>query len=137
MDTIETPLLHAKSFLKADLLLIGGEAAAALDMAASILRRRGHDVAIDRSGLGGLSTVDEYDLVLLEADTRDPGAFALLDRLRKVSIVPVMVLIPVTARGQGIHALELGADCFVLLPFDRRELVARSEALIRRYRSAF
>jgi two-component system response regulator CpxR len=81
--------------------------------------------------------VDEYDLVLLEADTRDPGAFALLDRLRKVSIVPVMVLIPVTARGQGIHALELGADCFVLLPFDRRELVARSEALIRRYRSAF
>lgn len=137
MDTIETSLLQSKSFLKANLLLVGGEAAAALDMAASILRRRGHGVEINRSGVGGLSAVDDYDLVLLEADTRDPDAFLFLDRLRQVSIVPLMVLIPVTARGQGIHALELGADCFVLLPFDRRELVARTEALIRRYRNTF
>jgi DNA-binding response OmpR family regulator len=31
----------------------------------------------------------------------------------------------------------LGADSFVVVPFDRRELVARAEALVRRYRQAF
>lgn len=116
------------------MLVLGGEGAAVLDVAASILRRRGHEVEVERSGMTSIAALDAYDLVVLEPDSRDPNALSILGSLRQVSIVPLLVLVPLTARGQGIRALELGADCFMVSPFDRRELVARSEALIRRYR---
>ena len=106
-------------------------------MVASIFRRRGHLVEIDPNWTEDFSAIDAHDLVVVELDVRKPDVLSFLGRLRQISVVPLLVLIPMTARSQGIRALELGADCFVVLPFDRRELVARSEALIRRYRQAF
>lgn len=118
-------------------MLVGAERAAALEIAASALNRRGHEVAFSRAGFESLADVDAYDLMVLEPEQHNPNALVFLGKLREVSTIPLMVLVPMTARGQGIHALELGADSFLVLPFDRRELVARSEALIRRYRQDF
>jgi len=137
MHEVEAFLSEATPFPRSRVLLVGIEGAGALDMVASIFRRRGYLVEIDPNGTEELSSIDAYDLVVVELDVRKPDALSFLGRLRQISVVPLLVLIPMTARSQGIRALELGADCFVVLPFDRRELVARSEALIRRYRQAF
>ena len=137
MYEVETLLSEATPLLRSRVLLVGIEGAGALDMVASIFRRRGHLVEIDPNWTEDLSTTGANDLVVIELDVRKPDVLSFLGRLRQISIVPLLVLIPMTARSQGIRALELGADCFVVLPFDRRELVARSEALIRRYRQAF
>ena len=137
MHEIEALSSQATPFLRSRVLLVGIEGVGALDLVASIFRRRGHQVKIDPTGAEQQSTIDAYDLVVTELDVRKPDVFLFLGWLRQFSMVPLLVLIPMTARSQGIRALELGADCFVVLPFDRRELVARSEALIRRYRQAF
>ena len=137
MHEIEALLSQATPFLRSRVLLVGSEGVGALDLVGSIFRRRGHLVEIDPKGTEELSSIDAYDLVVVELDVRKPDALSFMGRLRQISVVPLLVLIPMTARSQGIRALELGADCFVVLPFDRRELVARSEALIRRYRQAF
>ena len=137
MHEIEALSSQATPFLRSRVLLVGIEGVGALDLVASIFRRRGHQVKIDPTGAEQQSTIDAYDLVVTELDVRKPDVFLFLGWLRQFSTVPLLVLIPMTARSQGIRALELGADCFVVLPFDRRELVARSEALIRRYRQAF
>ena len=136
MHEVETLLSDATPFLRSRVLLVGIEGAGALDMVASIFRRRGHVVEINPNWTEDLSAISPYDLVVVELDVRKPDVLSFVGRLRQTSVVPLLVLIPMTARNQGIRALELGADCFVVLPFDRRELVARSEALIRRYRQA-
>ena len=137
MHEIEALSSQATPFLRSRVLLVGIEGVGALDLVASIFRRRGHQVEIDPTAAEELSTIDAYDLVVIELDVRKPDVLLFPGWLRQISTVPLLVLIPMTARSQGIRALELGADCFVALPFDRRELVARSEALIRRYRQAF
>jgi DNA-binding response OmpR family regulator len=81
-----------------------------------------------------MGDLDRYDLLILEIDNHDPEAVQQCVRVREVTLAPLLVLVPEMARNQGIQALMLGADSFVALPFNRSELVARSEALIRRYR---
>ena len=137
MHEVEAFLSEATPFPRSRVLLVGIEGAGALDMVASIFRRRGHFVEINPNWTDDLSAISPYDLVVVELDVRKPDVLSFVGRLRQTSVVPLLVLIPMTARNQGIRALELGADCFVVLPFDRRELVARSEALIRRYIQAF
>ena len=100
----------------------------------SILMRRGHAVDLSESALDNVGNFDRYDLVILELNTVDERAVQDCARLRDVTLVPLLVLVPETARSQGIRALELGADTFTVTPFNRREIVARSEALVRRYR---
>jgi DNA-binding response OmpR family regulator len=100
----------------------------------AIFKRRGHTVSlatVDISAVGGL---DRFDLLILEIDVHDPEGVQQCVRVREETLAPLLVLVPETARNQGIQALLLGADSFVLLPFNRSELVARSEALMRRYR---
>ena len=106
-------------------------------MISAPLLRRGHLVDEKPLETEALSEVDRYQLVVLELHHNNPDDVAVCSALRKVSKVPLLVLVPVTAKNQGVRALELGADSFMVTPFDRRELVARSEALIRRYTGAW
>ncbi|HNS01422.1 MAG TPA: hypothetical protein PKM78_03470 [Anaerolineae bacterium] len=103
----------------------------------AILRRRGHLVEYapaDLAVVQALDCIDAFDLLVLELDSQDLEAVQLCAQLRQVTLTPLLVVVPETGRSQGIRALELGADSFMVAPFDRRELVARAEALIRRYR---
>ncbi len=118
-------------------LLIAPPAATSREAVRSVLARRGHTVEFNSSANSAVDSsgdLDRYDLLILELDTVDEEAVQVCARLRAVTFAPLMVLVPETARSQGIRALELGADTFIVTPFDRREIVARSEALVRRYR---
>ncbi|MEZ4770497.1 MAG: hypothetical protein R2844_18970 [Caldilineales bacterium] len=100
----------------------------------SALLRRGHQAEFDALPVTPSFELDRFDLLVLEPDAGDPAALRICRTVREFSKVPLLVIVPLTARPRGIQALDLGADSFMLAPFDRRELLARCEALIRRYR---
>lgn len=78
---------------------------------------------------------DSFDLILLDLMLPDEDGLSLLRSLRgdpKTSHIPILML---TARGEftdKIIGLELGADDYVVKPFDARELVARIYTVLRR-----
>jgi DNA-binding response OmpR family regulator len=97
--------------------------------------RSGH--AIDRvTGCGAARdavAVQDYDLVILDINLPDGSGFDFLKDLRGArNATPILV---VTARREvedRIGALDIGADDYLMKPFDLRELEARARALIRR-----
>ena len=117
-----------------NILVIGPPSGVAREAIRAALKRRGHTVDIAHLDISAMDDIDRYDLLILEIDTHDAEGVQHCVRVREVTLAPLMVLVLETARSQGIQALDLGADSFLLLPFNRRELVARCEALMRRYR---
>jgi two-component system, OmpR family, KDP operon response regulator KdpE len=72
------------------------------------------------------------DIVLLDVGLPDLDGFAVLERIRAFSDVPVVML---TARDDAmdkVKGLELGADDYVTKPFNHLELMARVRAVLRR-----
>ncbi len=99
------------------------------------LERIGHTVDWERNGgeADALLLAQAYDLVVLDVMLPELDGFAILKRLRqRKKATPVLVL---TARSQiedRVSALDLGADDYLVKPFDFRELEARVRALLRR-----
>ena len=76
------------------------------------------------------------DLVLIDLQLRDESGLALTMDIRKSNDLPIVML---TGRGDEtdkIVGLEIGADDYLLKPFNPRELVARIRAVLRRYGKA-
>jgi DNA-binding response OmpR family regulator len=85
-------------------------------------------------GLAGLRALTEhtYDAVLLDGMMPGMDGLEVLERIRKRSAIPILML---TARGDEtdrVVGLELGADDYVAKPFSSRELLARLGAVLRR-----
>ena len=118
-----------------NVLVIGPLSGAAYELLRTILMRRGHAVDFAASDIAAVENIERFDLLVMEIDPRNAGAVEQCAGVRARTLAPLLVLVPETARNQGIQALELGADTFITVPFDRRELVARVEALVRRDRS--
>ncbi|HEX2134468.1 MAG TPA: response regulator transcription factor [Microvirga sp.] len=97
--------------------------------------RIGHTVDWEKDGevADELIEVQPYDLLILDVNLPRLDGFSILKRLRKRKLkTPVLIL---TARSQvddRIDALDLGADDYLVKPFDYRELEARARALLRR-----
>ena len=117
-----------------NVLVIAPPSGVAHEVVRAIFKRRGHTVSFAQSDSSAVSDLDPYDLLILEIDMHDPVGVQQCARVREVTLAPLLVLVPETARNHGIQALMLGADSFVLLPFNRSEFLARAEALMRRYR---
>ena len=82
-------------------------------------------------------TADSPDLVILDIAMPRLEGFGILEQVRRGgNEVPVILL---TAKGleqDKVRGLELGADDYVTKPFGTRELAARVEAVLRRYRAS-
>lgn len=103
---------------------------------AAVLTRHGYDTVRAEDAAAALRAVDSgTDMVLLDLGLPDLDGLELCRRIRRVSDVPVIM---VTARSQ-VHArvtgLEVGADDYLVKPYDVRELIARMSAVERRGRS--
>lgn len=72
------------------------------------------------------------DLVVLDIMLPELDGWEVCKQIRKVSRIPIIML---TARGETfdkVLGLELGADDYMVKPFDPKELVARVKAVLRR-----
>ncbi len=100
------------------------------------LKRAGFDAVVARTGADALDAAArvEPDLVLLDLNLPDIDGRDVCRELRRRSEVPIVML---TARGTDtdrIVGLELGADDYVVKPFNGREVVSRIRAVLRRTR---
>ena len=98
------------------------------------LEKEGFEVAVANDGRAGINTflMEPQDLILLDIMMPEMDGMEVLRELRKDSNVPVIML---TAKGETldkVQALELGADDFIVKPFDPKELIARIKAVMRR-----
>jgi two-component system KDP operon response regulator KdpE len=75
---------------------------------------------------------DPADLVVLDIAMPPPDGFAVCQRIRAVSQVPILMLTVRDATLDKVRALDLGADDYLTKPFDHLELLARLRALARR-----
>jgi len=76
------------------------------------------------------------DIILLDVMLPGTDGFSVLSGIRKDSDVPVVML---TAKGESfdkVLGLTLGADDYIVKPFDPKEMVARVKAVLRRYDAA-
>lgn len=85
-----------------------------------------------RLGADALTAHRDADLILLDLGLPDVEGLEVLRKLRRVSVVPVLVL---TARGDErsvVRGLRCGADDYVVKPVRLGELLARIEVVTRR-----
>jgi DNA-binding response OmpR family regulator len=88
---------------------------------------------------GALAVIEKQppDLLLLDVNMPHTNGFELYRRLRELDYdIPVIF---VTAKGEledRLHGLKMGADDYISKPFQPAELLARVEAVLRRYRKA-
>jgi two-component system cell cycle response regulator CtrA len=80
-----------------------------------------------------LSRHYEYDIVLLDLVLPDMEGFEVVRRMRVArNDTPVLILSGVTRQQAKVKGLGLGADDFITKPFDKAELLARMQAIVRR-----
>ena len=95
----------------------------------------GYEVKTANDGAEGVSAFKAFepDLVLLDVMMPKKDGWQVLREIREMSSKPVIMI---TAKGDvfdKVLGLELGADDFVVKPFDTKELSARAKAVLRRY----
>jgi len=98
------------------------------------LTSEGFDVVTAQDALTGLRAAYEShpDAILLDVMMPDMDGFEACRRLREMTDVPIIF---VTAKGtieDIVHGLSLGADDYVVKPFERSELTSRLAACLRR-----
>lgn len=99
------------------------------------LNKEGYRVDIAYDGGKALEYLKSFkpDIILLDVMLPTMDGFQLCKEIRKMSSVPVIML---TAKGETLDkvmGLEIGADDYIVKPFDPNELVARVKAVLRRY----
>ncbi|HEV8064598.1 MAG TPA: response regulator transcription factor [Acidimicrobiales bacterium] len=99
-----------------------------------VLRRSGFNVVSTPDGDEAIRLFKEHhpDLVLLDVGLRKGDGWTVLERIRKVSDTPVLMLTGLSSERDVVRGLRSGADGYLTKPFGRAELLARVESLIRR-----
>ncbi len=77
----------------------------------------------------------DYDIIILDLMLPDIDGYEVLRRLRSGKIdTPILILSGLAEADDKIKGFGIGADDYLVKPFDRRELVARVHAIVRRAR---
>lgn len=104
-------------------------------MLCELLKLEGFEVVIANNGVQALDKFDDsIDLILLDIMMPEMNGLSVLSQLRNKYTVPVIFLTAKDNEFDKIIGLELGADDYILKPFNDRELIARINALLRRKR---
>lgn len=77
----------------------------------------------------------DYDIIVLDLMLPDIDGYEVLRRMRASRIqTPILILSGLSGMDEKIKGLGFGADDYLTKPFDKRELVARIQAIVRRSR---
>lgn len=77
-------------------------------------------------------TAEVFELVILDLGLPDGGGETLITHIRQVSDMPILVLSARQDALDKVNCLNLGADDYLIKPFELEELVARLRAALRR-----
>jgi len=105
------------------------------ELVSMALRYEGFDVQTAASGYGALEQIDSFrpDLILLDVMLPDIDGFNIAERLRRDRRdIPVLFLTARDATEDKVRGLTIGGDDYVTKPFSVAELVARTQAILRR-----
>lgn len=106
------------------------------DLIEIYLQKEGYKVYKAYNGKEAIKVFQDkiVDLIVLDIMMPEMDGYETLREIRKTSGVPVVML---TAKGETfdrVLGLELGADDYIVKPFEPKELVARIRAVLRRYK---
>ena len=101
------------------------------------LMLRGANAVVDQTDTGEeameLARHYDYDIVLLDLMLPDMEGYEVVRRLRAARMeVPVLIISGLSRPQAKVKGLSLGADDFITKPFDKAELMARVQAIVRR-----
>ncbi|OUM90792.1 MAG: DNA-binding response regulator [Bacillus thermozeamaize] len=104
------------------------------DVVVSYLRKHGFRTLEAGTGTEALQTIrrDRVDLVILDLMLPDLPGEEVCEKIRQESSVPILMLTAKVDKASRIRGLTIGADDYVIKPFDPLEVVARVRAILRR-----
>jgi len=108
------------------------------DTAESIaLMLRSEKLVVDTTEFGEdgleIGKLYDYDIILLDLMLPDIDGYEVLRRLRQARVsTPILIVSGLGEMDNKIKGLGFGADDYLTKPFDRRELIARIHAIVRR-----
>ena len=80
-----------------------------------------------------IGKIYDYDIILLDLMLPDIDGYEVLLRLRSAKVkTPILILSGISSVDQKIKGLGFGADDYLTKPFNKGELVARIQAIVRR-----
>ncbi|MDF1500134.1 MAG: response regulator transcription factor [Anaerolineales bacterium] len=114
--------------------LIVDDDLALADVVSFTMRRAGYEVVCAHDGLAALEAWESErpDLVILDLNLPKLDGLSVCRRMRAKTDTPIIIL---SVRGEEddvVQGLNFGADDYIVKPFSPRQLVARSEAVLRR-----
>jgi len=103
----------------------------------AVLTKHGFDVRHARSGNEALDALvpdgrGQYRVVLLDLGLPDRDGFEVCSQIRRRCGIPVIMVTARSDVNSRIHGLNLGADDYVVKPYEMGELLARIHAVARR-----
>src|SRR6202158_4468169 len=126
------PVVHLENDLR--ILLVEDEPRMA-QVVAKGLREQSYAVDVAGDGNAALyqTSINDYDLILLDGVLPGPGVFEVCREVRaRGDATPVLMLTARATIDDRITGFDAGADDYLTKPFAFRELVARVRALLRR-----
>jgi two-component system, OmpR family, response regulator len=119
---------------KTEILLVEDEANFAVVMR-DYLQINGYSVTLCNDGLIGLSKFQQgnYDLCIIDVMMPKMDGFALVEEIRKTNVqVPVLFLTARSMREDMLKGYRVGADDYIIKPFDTELLLLKIEAVLKR-----
>ena len=105
-----------------------------LSLLAEYLNKAGYQTITASSGVTGLQSFYEHhaDIVILDVMMPKMDGWAVCDRLREISEVPIIMLTAKSEERDRLRGFHLGVDDYVIKPFSFAELAARVRAILTR-----
>ncbi len=119
-------------------ILVVDDDKALLQVLELTLAEHGYEVSCATSGLQALRLIFQRqpDLVILDISIPELNGWDVCQRIREMSDIPILILTAYCEQEDRIKGLTLGADDYVVKPFDIFELLLRVRAILRRARPA-
>ena len=104
------------------------------DLIRMSLQKAGYECACVYDGIAAADMLDQerFDLILLDVMLPGVDGFALMDYIRPMDI-PVIFLTAKNSVDDRVRGLKMGAEDYIIKPFEVLELLARVEVVLRRY----
>ena len=121
-----------------DLVLVADDDEHIVELVSVYLRRGGYRVESAHDGDDTLRKIRDLkpDLLILDIMMPGPDGLQIMRSLGRKGTLPVIFLTARTSDVDKVFGLRLGADDYVVKPFNPEELVARVDAVLRRARGA-